>query len=436
VTPPVLASAQARRGMSAWRADLSELLGSGFLQNVLGTLGSRGVMLVIGVTTAVVVTRALGPDGRGLYATVAAVSAIGVQVGNLGLHASNTWAVARDGSLLGRLIGNSLIVSAAIGGLVAVGIVAIGRLWPGSLGLTGHLLLLTVLSIPIALSYLLLQNLLLGTGRVRVYNLLEVGTKAAALGLLVALVAAGMLSAFSAFAVVVLLTGIGMLVAWRLLVQGRAMSLRPSWRLLVEHARYGLKAYVAAMLAFLLLRVDVLIIQAMLGSTETGYYAVAVSLIDNMYILPLVIGSLLFPRLSALSDSAVRWRIAKSAAVGITIAMALSAMAAAVFGQLVIGMLFGQPFLPAVPAFVWLLPGLVLLSANTMLMNYFASNGMPLVVIVGPLTGLGVNVVLNIMLLPSIGIVGASVASSVGYGTMLMVSLAYLRRTAHARLSV
>src|SRR3972149_6606561 len=68
------------------------------------------------LVTSVLVARILGPEGRGLYAVAMAVGAIGVQFGNLGLHASNTYYVARERSLLPALIGNTLLVSFVVGG--------------------------------------------------------------------------------------------------------------------------------------------------------------------------------------------------------------------------------------------------------------------------------------------------------------------------------
>ena len=183
--------------------DARELFGSGFLQKVVASAGSRAALLGLSVVTAVIVTRALGPDGRGLYATAVALSAIGVQLGNLGLHASNTWAVSRDQSSLGSLIANSLMVSAVVGGLIATAILLLTWVVPGVAPLPFDLLLMTLVSILIGLAYLLLQQLLLGTDRIRAYNALEIAVRATATVLLVGLVFVGLISAFSAFTLAV-----------------------------------------------------------------------------------------------------------------------------------------------------------------------------------------------------------------------------------------
>jgi len=76
-----------------------------------------------------------------------------------------------------------------------------------------------------------------------------------------------------------------------------------------------------------------------------------------------------------------------------------------------------------VPAFVWLLPGLVCLSVHSILMAYFLAIGTPKRTLLGPLVGLVMNLVLNLFLIPQFGFVGASIASTLAYGLMLAVSV-------------
>jgi O-antigen/teichoic acid export membrane protein len=401
----------------------SEFAGGGFLGNVAATFGTRLLLLIIGIVISVIIARALGPTGRGMYAAAFAVTAIGVQLGNLGLHASNTWLVARDRSLLGGLITNSLAVSALVGtvGLVIGAIVT--TLWPSVSPIPASLMLLALVSIPVSLAYLLLQNLLLGVGDIRAYNSIEIVNRALVVGGLVVLAIVGMLTPFSALAV-----SLVMIVAAGAMALGRAgagvrLPLKPSRTLLLDSGRYGFKAYLAALLAFLVLRLDVLIVQWLSGATATGYYAVAATLTESLYIFPAVVGTLLFARLSALDDHETRWRQAKAAFWAVGGLMIVAVVLAAVFAEPVIALLYGIAFEPATGAFVWLMPGLLFLSMNTVLMNYFASRGMPLVTIAGPAIALGANVALNLVLVPTYGIIGAAAASSVAYGLMLLASI-------------
>jgi O-antigen/teichoic acid export membrane protein len=127
-----------------------------------------------------------------------------------------------------------------------------------------------------------------------------------------------------------------------------------------------------------------------------------------------------------MTDARVKWAYTKRVALSVgVITVVLSAGAAVLAGPLV-RLLFGEAFVPSVPAFIWMLPGVVFLSINTCYMNYFASVGMPLVTVVSPGLAAILAVVANVKLIPWLGIVGASVTSVLSYGLMLATSIIYV----------
>src|SRR5262245_3497664 len=91
---------------SAGAAFWQRAFASDFAWKVGETFATRAFLIGAGVAASVLVTRALGPAGRGLYAVAGVLTSIGVQFGNLGLHSANTFFVARDRRLLSRLAGN------------------------------------------------------------------------------------------------------------------------------------------------------------------------------------------------------------------------------------------------------------------------------------------------------------------------------------------
>jgi Na+-driven multidrug efflux pump len=59
-------------------------------------------------------------------------------------------------------------------------------------------------------------------------------------------------------------------------------------------------------------------------------------------------------------------------------------------------------------------------------MNYFASIGMPMIVVYSPGMATILNIVLNMKLTPLLGIVGTSISSVIAYGLMMIFSLVYI----------
>ena len=401
-------------------------IGRQFFHQVTGTVCARGLVIGIGFVTSVIICRVLGPDGRGMYAAVACVAAIGVQLANFGLHAANTYYVARDRSLLSSLVGNSLAVSVLVGGTSALLTWCVFEAIPSAAPCGGLLLLLGLVSIPFGLAQLLGQNLLLAVQEVKHFNAVEIAQRLLVLGLVGLLVAGGSLSPTTLLGAGILSTLFVLI--WTGTVLGRYLDHwpRPSRSAFRKCFTYGAKSYLAALFAFLVLRADILMVHVMKGSEQSGQYSVAATLADFLLLLPVVVGSLLFPRLSAQRDRTRQRADALRVVKLLAPAMVLLYAATACVLHPAVLWVFGAPFLPAAEAVLWLMPGLFLLSLNTILMNYFASTGMPLVTVISPALAFLVNVAVNCHLIPSHGIVGAAISSSLSYAIMLAASILYL----------
>lgn len=402
------------------------LISSDFAANVSETFATRILLIGIGLLTSVTIARILGPDGRGLYAVVIATSAIGVQFGNLGLHASNTYFVARDRALLPALIGNTLVIGFILGGLGSALLFCILSLWPSFAPVNGLLLALAMISIPFGLSYMLLQNILIGLYKVRIYNVAELIIKIFGLILIWIIIYSKWVSVETLAISGIMTVVVG--ISWILCILFKDLSSipMPSFNLFKDTIRYGLKAYIAGLFGFLIIKIDLLLVNSILGAEQTGYYSIAVAIADMIYILPVIVGTILFSKLSAMLSDYEKWKCAKETAVVVGIIMIFLNSVAALIAYPVVLLLYGNAFLPAVPSFIWLMPAIFFLSINTILMNFFASRGMPAITVYSPLVSTIANVILNLKLIPLWGIVGASVASTISYGLMLIFSLIYI----------
>lgn len=393
----------------------SRIVSSDFIRKVGETFITRICLIGIGLATSVIVARALGPEGRGLYAVAATIGAIGVQFGNLGLHASNTYYVARDKTILPALIGNTIVVSFVFGGVGILLSWVVLSLWPQLAPVHGLLLILSLIWIPFGLAYMLLQNLLIGIQNIRAYNKIELSTKIFSV-VLIGVIAflkkvtveevflAGLIALFISF----------LWASFCLLRVFRDLPI-PSFELFKENIQYGIKAYFAAFFAFLILRVDLLMVKYILSAKEAGFYSIAVSMADMVFMLPLVIGTILFPKLSAMAGNQEKWAFTRKVAVSVGLVMAVAVSIAAFITKEIVEVLFGTAFIPAVPAFQWLMPGIFMLSITSIFSSYIASQYIPLVLVILYFLIAIINMVLNWFLLPILGIVGASISSSISY---------------------
>jgi O-antigen/teichoic acid export membrane protein len=411
-----------------WRG----VAGTELRRDVFESYGTRVLVVAVTFATAVVIARELGPSGRGFYAVAAAVGAIGVQFSNLGLHLSNTYYVARDRALLPALIGNTLavvFVACVVAVLTGVGLV----FWPKLSPVHGALLILALASVPVGLAYLFTQGLLLGVNEVRAYNKIECGSKLLVLALICipALVHLGTVELFFGLTLLSALVGF----FWALL-RLRRVSTEPlelSLAVFRQSISTGINAYLILFFGFLVLRIDLLMVKHMLGVTEAGYYSISQILAENTMMFPVVLGSLLFPKLSALKGREEKLQLANKAVLATAALMLPVVVIGALAAEPIISIAFGRSFLPAVAPFVWLMPGTYFLGIETVMVQLLNSEGFPSVIVVAWIVDTIINVGLNLWAIPRYGITGASIVSSACYFVMFLIVLAVVWKRNHTR---
>ncbi len=262
---------------------------------------------------------------------------------------------------------------------------------------------------------------------IRAYNVIDFSTRVLAVLLVAATAPLGLVSPEMVFGLVLATVVLG--AVWSYIRLAAPLGAPFAWSAgtLRGALPYGLRAYVGGLFAFLVLKSDVLLVSYMRGAVETGYYSVAVGLADILLMLPTVVGTILFPKLSAVPDLATRWALVRRVLAAMVPATPVALGVTYVLAGPLIRLAYGSAFEPSTAAVGWLLPGVGCYAINGVLMNFLAACGMPRVVVLGPLVALVVNVAGNLWLIPRLGFVGASITSSVAYAVMLAISLLYIR---------
>lgn len=206
----------------------------------------------------------------------------------------------------------------------------------------------------------------------------------------------------------------------------------------IKSLRYGWKANLANLLAFLNYRQDIVLVNLFMGPAETGIYAATLTLAERLWILSQSVSTVMFPRLASLHEDpdqahAMTERVSRAVLVFTTV----TSVGVAALACPLLSLIYGEDFGAGATALLLLLPGFVLASWARMLTNSLAAAGhvgwnaiMAAVVVI-------VNVIANLILIPTFGICGASIASSVGwlvYSSMVAVLYArlYTRTWWHA----
>lgn len=388
------------------------------------TIATRAAILVAGVAAAIVTARFLGPAGRGEYFFVVMLAAAVTQFGSLGLQASNTYLVASDRSLLGRLTVNSVWVALVVGLSAGTAVAAVSDaldLFPGT---PGHLLWFVVPLAPVTLFFLLGMNLLVGTGRIGLFNALEAASHLVLLALLatagaLALGVAGFLTASVAGWAIVALMLAALLAPERDRLRFDAAIFRRGFR-------FATKSYLVVLLGFFVLRTNVFLVQHFIGAEELGYYSIAAQVSDALVILPTSVALVLFPRL--VSERTTSWESTRRACAATGLILAGVCAAVALAAAPLVRIAFGEEFEPAVPILRLMLPGVLAVGMTTVLSQYLAAIGLPRSLVAIWAAGFAMAFALGAVLVREHGGEGAAVALSITYGLLFVAMLLTARK--------
>jgi len=195
--------------------------------------------------------------------------------------------------------------------------------------------------------------------------------------------------------------------------------LRRGHRLGVDRALWrqlrgvGGRGGVSVILIFLLFRSNQYLVEHLLGAAALGIYSVAVIFAEMMQRLPNVAGAVLLPKVIQGQEGEVglSLRVARS----MLLFSLLGAAGLLLAGKFLITLLFPK-YQEAYLPLMWMLPGLVVTGFGSVFNTRLAGQGYPGITLWAPGLALGLNVALNLALIPILGLVGAALSTSLAYG--------------------
>ncbi len=377
--------------------------------------------MVLNVAGTIVMARALGPAGRGAVAVAFSFTLLLIQFGHLGLISANPYFAARDPSDLPRIVSNTIWTALGLGLTLALAGLGVRLLFPALLrGLDVLDMGVVLVGIPAALANQLFQSILLAEGRMVAYNGVELGMAVVVFtGLVLGLVVFSF-GVLGAIALLVAVNTAGSVCYLALLVRHQPPR-RPDLRLMGRMLRYGGRVYLATLLAYLVGRVNLLLVNSYLGGVAAGDYSVALAAAEGMHLLPTVVALNLFPRVargeSSRGGTAAVFR-SLALIYGLLCLVTIPLVAPAV------SLLVGHAFSGTVAIYYWLLPGIYSYGMVSVLSYHFAGRGFPLGALLVWIPGLLLNFGMVVPLLAAHASVNvAALAASISYSLILILHM-------------
>jgi len=400
-----------------------------FIRQMLQSVGTSLAMLVLRLARNILLARILGPADRGLFALLSAMPEMIGGITSGGLNTALSYQSARQRPM-GALLALVLVYGCLFSALATLVGVSLLRSVGQELDLArelGQLAWLLLLVVPLFVLKSALFNLHNADGRVGAFNSLRLIESLTPLALFLALFWLWDELALEA-AVISWIAGLSLAVIIGLCLLARFHDLHLRWSPESRRAMLSIggKSHPDILFQQLLMRADYLLIGLMLDSTALGYYAMASAAAELLIIVPEAVTTPLMKRLLQQGDgiddlTPLALRLTGTAMLGACLSMGL-------LGEWLIVLLFGEAYRPAYPALLALLPGIFSLCYASILHLDLVGKGRP-----GTLSWMAgiaaaLNLLLNAVLIPTLGILGAAIASSVAYSVLTLSMLVLYHR--------
>jgi stage V sporulation protein B len=383
----------------------------------------------------VVAARLLGPDQLGSAAVGQTVGTIAALVANGGLNISTIYYLRRRADEQTDVVGpltvlamttSTLAFSLALLSAPVIATVLGGEDWP--------LLVAAGVMGASMVAFEFAGALLLGFGHSRSFSMIETvrgWTSLAGVAVVVTLVAPdghglviGIASGFAAAAVVGLVR------------TSRTAPLRARWdrRFIGEALSFGIRGQVGNVLQYLGVRLDLLLVPAILNLQLAGVYYVAVRVSDLVGQLATSTASFVFPHVAGQADVRDTELTARVTRMTLLVTTA-AAVVVAILADSLLRFAFGPVYADGTPALLVLLAAVVPLSLGRLLAADLKGRGRPGLVSVSGVVAVVATVVLDLVLIPAWGIVGAAVASLIAYSMSATTLLVAYRAVTGGRLA-
>ncbi|MBN1963123.1 MAG: flippase [Anaerolineae bacterium] len=395
------------------------------VKHISTTLVTQLFTVIANILTSMVISRALQPEGKGILAAYLTTVNFIVLFGTVGLPKAYTYEVGRVKGQQ-ETISTSFAVAVINAVLVALLTVQLARIEVGGVfdQFDATILNLAVPTTIVTLLFGAFNAILRGMNRITECNVGLLIFQSLYLVLNVGI--AWLFDLTLDRVIIVYVTSYLVAILYYYIVirrtsPGRAFSFAAVRGLF----RYGLKYQAYSAINMLHNRVDILILGVLLTDAQVGFYSTAVTIAQMLWNLPLAITFVLLPYVASHQDEQdISQRTAQVTRAS-TLLLIVASVGLAFVSPLLIEIVYGESFVPAVSPLRVLLPGAIAYS-----IVYVAAAdllGRDKLVSLTLVSGcvLVVNVGLNFLLIPNLGVEGAALTSTLTY-SLNAIAVAWL----------
>ncbi|WP_022793459.1 flippase [Marinococcus halotolerans] len=382
--------------------------------DIITSFGTRILLLFGTFISSVIMARVLGPEGQGIVTAVFVLPNIIYSLADLGVRQSAAYFTGKQIYSVDTI--NSAVLSIWLFTTAATtAVVGLYFYFSMSDEYDWLVLLIALASLPLKLFHGYYKGILHGKNRIGAINLGEIikaNVQFFGVILLVALLGFGVRGG----ALVQFLIPLGISLYFLIQVNTYVnWKFRLDYRVIWKICKRGIPYALALFLLTLNYKIDIFILRYLVEDDQIGLYSVGTNMAELVWQLPIAIGLVLFAKgATSTNEQATVRRAVKVLRVSYPVIIVICT-GIIVLAPILIRLLYGEVYVPSATVLQLLMPGVIALCVAKVLHPDMSGRGYPLYAIRAFTLPLIINIVLNFMLIPGLGINGAAIASTISY---------------------
>ncbi|WP_163379875.1 flippase [Cyclobacterium sp. SYSU L10401] len=387
---------------------------SKFISDFLAVFKSKAFNIILALLTGIIYARVLGPEGSGILAGVIIYPTLFVSFATLGLRQAAVYYVGKEIKPVDTVFSTIITVWLFTSGFAVVSCIYLLQYLAGN-EYSPLMIGLAVAAIPFEIFKDYSSGILLGKNNIKKFATIT-----------------WLPSLFRLTGALLFVWWLGWGVAGALIAPLLAMMLMAGlmfyflkpylsftfsfdWELSKSMLQMGIVFAIALFVINLNYKVDQILLERLSSAYELGIYEKGVTLVEKVWQIPMLLGTIIFAGSANAKDSKVySLKVAKLLRVSLLVTAAVL-LVVALAAPLIVTGFYGRDFLPSGRVIQFLALGILFMVCFKVLNMDLAGRGKPWLSLQAMGPAVLVNIVLNYLLIPEYGAMGVALASAISY---------------------
>lgn len=389
-------------------------------------------LFVANLLTGVIIARVLGPVSMGLWVILSMIPSYAESFGRLKFDIAAVYYLGKGKYQVGEVVSTLNVLALASSALIIAPIVwqidwIYSVLFSKSSVDVKHLIYLVLPQIPLHFLYMNYSYLFIHREDVTTYNrMVIIQSMVSSLAGIILLVVfkLGLSAVLVASTSSILISVVYGIFKFGPVKPGSLINSS----LVIDLFSYVYKLYIAGVVGHINTYVTNLIVALHLIPAQVAYFSMAQGKGQLLDKVPNAMSTILFPRISNMSSDVQSSELAARAFRTTLLILMIAGMLAYLLAKPLVIVLYGRAYLPLVIPLWIILPGLVLSSASSTLVQYFQGTGRADIIAKISFLPLCTQIAMALILVPRFGLVGAALAFATAFMSNAVLQIFFFLR--------